>query len=282
MKIDLDTLLETRLLIQANSGGGKSWNIRKLLEDTHGKVQQIVLDIEGDFASLREKYDFILAGKGGDIEASPKTAALLAHKVLELNVSIIIDLYELKLAERIEFVAKFLESMIDAPKNLWHPVLVVIDESHIFCPQTGKCESSASVIDIATRGRKRGFCAVLATQRLSKLNKDVAAECLNKMIGRTGLDIDMRRASEELGLSKSKMTSLRDLEPGQFYSFGPAFSKKVELIKIGAVKTRHPKVGSRLGLYSPVPPTAKIRTILSKLAAPMLEKKSKIRKLKVV
>ena len=64
--LDLETLLETRLLIQANSGGGKSYLIRKILEVTHGRVQQIVLDLEGEFATLREKYDYILAGKEGD------------------------------------------------------------------------------------------------------------------------------------------------------------------------------------------------------------------------
>jgi len=43
--IDLNNLIDTRLLIQANSGGGKSYAIRKLLEETHGKVQHIVLDL---------------------------------------------------------------------------------------------------------------------------------------------------------------------------------------------------------------------------------------------
>jgi hypothetical protein len=47
---NLQSLLESRLLIQANSGGGKSYVIRKLLEETHGKVQQIVIDLEGEFA----------------------------------------------------------------------------------------------------------------------------------------------------------------------------------------------------------------------------------------
>lgn len=52
--IDLERLIESKLLIQANSGGGKSWTIRRLLEQSNGKVQQIVLDIEGEFGSLRE------------------------------------------------------------------------------------------------------------------------------------------------------------------------------------------------------------------------------------
>src|SRR6266576_5828106 len=85
--LDLPTLLDTRLLVQANSGGGKSWLLRRLLEQSQGKVQQIVIDLEGEFATLREKYDYILAAKGGDTPADPRSAALLARKILELNVS---------------------------------------------------------------------------------------------------------------------------------------------------------------------------------------------------
>ncbi len=62
--IDVDRLVETRMLLQANSGAGKSWAIRRLLEQTHGRCQQIVLDVEGEFYTLREKYDYILARAG--------------------------------------------------------------------------------------------------------------------------------------------------------------------------------------------------------------------------
>src|SRR6266849_8842621 len=92
--IDLSTLIDTRLLVQANSGGGKSWLLRRLLEQSHGKVQQIAIDMEGEFSTLREKYDYILAGKEGDTPADPKSAGLLARKLLELQASAIIDLYE--------------------------------------------------------------------------------------------------------------------------------------------------------------------------------------------
>jgi DNA helicase HerA-like ATPase len=190
---DLDILINTRLLIQANSGGGKSWCIRRLLEQSHGKVQQIVIDLEGEFSTLREKFDYVLAGKDGDTPADPRSASLLARKLLELNVSSIIDLYELDHFNRKRFVKLFLDAIVNAPKELWHPCLIVLDEAHVFCPEKGQSEAMSSVIDLATRGRKRGFCAVLATQRLSKLHKDAAAECNNKLIGRTGLDVDMKR-----------------------------------------------------------------------------------------
>ena len=78
VRIDLPTLLDTRLLVQANSGGGKSWLLRRLLEQSHGKVQQIVIDLEGKFSTLREKYDYVLAGKEGDTPADPRSAGLLA------------------------------------------------------------------------------------------------------------------------------------------------------------------------------------------------------------
>lgn len=265
-EIDLSKLIDSRLLVQANSGGGKSWLLRRILEQSHGKVQQIIIDLEGEFSTLREKYDYVLAGKGGDTPATPQSAGLLARKLLELNVSAIIDLYELPHHERKRFVRLFLESMVNAPKELWHPVMVIIDEAHVFAPEKGQSEAMEAVIDLATRGRKRGYCAVLATQRLSKLHKDAAAECNNKLIGRTGLDIDMKRAAEELGFTKKEQyLSLRSLAPGEFYAFGPALSTNVERVKVGDVQTSHPKAGSR-SLTKTVPPTNKIKKVLGKLA----------------
>lgn len=266
---DLDRLVDTRLLVQANSGGGKSWLLRRLLEQTHGYVQHLVIDPEGEFASLREKFDYVLAARsGGDTAADPRTAGLLAERLLDLKVSAILDIYELKPHERIAFVRRFLEALIDAPKALWHPALVVVDEAHVYCPQVGEAESAGAVKDLATRGRKRGFCALLATQRLSKLHKDAAAECNNKLIGRTSLDVDMKRAADELGLASRDEVTLRVLDSGQFYAFGPAFNKfpeGVRRVDVGLVDTTHPKAGARLAFSAP-PPTSKVKALLPKLA----------------
>lgn len=263
--LDLDRLIETRLLIQANSGGGKSWAIRRLLEQTHGRVQQIVLDVEGEFHTLREKHDYVLARpRDGDCVAHPKTAALLAEKALELGVSLIADIYELKAHERLAFARLFLSAIVNAPKRLWHPVLIIIDEAHIFAPQVTGAESGGAVIDLMTRGRKRGYCGVLATQRLSKLHKDAAAEAHNKVIGLTTLDVDRKRAGDELGFTtKEDVISLRNLEPGQFYAFGPALAKGVNLIRFGAVETTHPRPGQR-AMAAP-PPSEKVKAALAKL-----------------
>jgi hypothetical protein len=262
----LATLIDTRCLVQANSGGGKSWCLRRLLEQSHGSVQHLVLDPEGEFASLRERFDYVLAAKhGGDTAAEPRAAGLLAQRLLELGVSAIVDLYELKAHERVRFVRGFLEALVDAPKKLWHPALVVLDEAHVFCPQQGEAESASAVIDLCTRGRKRGFGSVLATQRLSKLHKDAAAELNNKLIGRTGLDVDVKRAADELGFTKERWRELRELEAGEFFVFGPAMSREVRKVRIGSVQTTHPKAGARLAFVAP-PPTDRIRALLPKLS----------------
>lgn len=265
--INLPALLESRMLVQANSGGGKSYLLRRLLEQTAPHVQQLIIDPEGEFATLREKFDYVIAAPhDGDAVASPKTAALLARRLLEAGVSAVLDIYDLKAHERHAFVRHFLTALVNAPRKLWHPVLLVIDEAHVYCPQTGSSEAAGAVIDVCTRGRKRGIGTVLATQRLSKLHKDAAAEMLNKLIGRTGLDVDVKRAADELGMtSREAMASLRSLDPGTFYVFGPALTPTVELVRIGPVSTTHPQSGHRL-MAAPPAPSPKVRASLAKLA----------------
>lgn len=277
ISIDLSTFIGTRALICANSGGGKSYAVRKLLEESHGKTMSIILDIEGEFKTLREKYDFLLIGDGGDVEIDINSAKLLPRKLLELNISTIIDISDLKRSERILYVKRFLEALMDCPRKLWKPCFVVLDEAHILAGQQGKQPSVSSVIDLMTRGRKRGFCGVLCTQRISKLHKDAVAECNNVLIGRTGLDIDMKRASEILGFtSKKDMLSLRDLDAGEFFVFGTAISRSVKKVKVGRVKTTHPKVGMDLKERI-VPPTKKIKNILSQLNELPQKAKTKIK-----
>lgn len=104
VSIDLDTLLRTRLLIQANSGKGKSWLLRRLAEQFFGKVQVLIIDPEGEFATLREQFDFVLVGKGGETAAHPRIAAMTAQRLLELRACAVCDLYEMKPSERHAYV----------------------------------------------------------------------------------------------------------------------------------------------------------------------------------
>lgn len=258
-------LLESRAVFLANSGGGKSYAIRRFSEEACEQVQTIIIDPEGEFASLREQYDFILAGKNADVPVEVRSAALLATRLLELGKSAVIDLYELHPQERQRYVKLFCEALINAPKELYHPVFIVLDEAHEYAPEGKPSEATYAVEALASKGRKRGYCLIPATQRISKLSKNISAECNNKLIGRASQDIDMKRAGDELGFTKERLKDLRLLKPGEFFAFGPAISDEVIKVKIGPVKTTHAKVGYKGTMKTP-PPSAVIKKVLGELA----------------
>jgi hypothetical protein len=271
--IDVDVLLRTRLLIQANSGGGKSWLLRRIAEQLFGQVPIVIIDPEGEFATLREKLDFVLVGKGGETPADLRSAGLVARRLLELGASAVCDLYEMRnVEERQSWVAAFLDALIDAPKQLWRSLVVMIDEAHIFAPEKGAGESVATdaVLSLATRGRKRGYCGVLATQRLGKLRKDAAAELQNVLIGQTFIDLDRERAAEALGIPRGGRVHFFDqvktMPPGQFFGFGRAISLEPVAIRVGSVRTTHPEPGSYKHAADPPPAPAAIRHLLPQLA----------------
>lgn len=268
-EIEINELVATRLLVTANSGGGKSVTLRKIMEETYGKVQHIIIDIEGEFSSLREKFDYLLVGEDGEIPCEIKTSEILARKILELKANVILDLSELKKNDRQIYVKRFLNSLIHAPKNLRNRALVFVDEAHHFAPESakGKSESTESVIDLMTRGRKRGLCGILSTQRISKLSKDAIAECQNMMIGRIFLDIDQKRAGETIGLtSKNDVRALRDLKAGEFYCVGSAFRHKgVIKTKVDWVKTSHPDRTKGIIEKIEIPTPDKIKAMVSEI-----------------
>ena len=272
-KMDIEVLLRTRLLVQANSGQGKSYLLRRLAEQLFGKVQLIIVDPEGEFATLREKFDFVLIGEGGDAPIHVPSAKLLAHRLLELRASAICNIYDgVAPAARHEWVRNFVDGLVESPKKLWHSCVVVIDEAHKFAPERKAGESCAleAVTKLASDGRKRGFAAVLATQRLAKLDKNVSAEMLNRLVGGTFEDVDIDRAVDLLGVARVEMhefrKALKVMEPGEFYAVGRAITKEMTLLKVGEVTTHHPDSGHGPQISEPPPPTKKVKELLAKLA----------------
>jgi len=273
IRLNLDVLLRTHLLIWASTGGGKSWLIRRLAEQLFGKVPVIIVDREGEFSTLREKFGFVLVGQGGETPTDVRSAKLVAEKLLELRASAVCDLYELKHETRHEWVKAFINGLVDAPKRHWGPTVIIIDEAHLFCPEKGQGESVAygAVADLAGQGRKRGFGIVLATQRLSKLSKNATGEMFNQAAGPTARQADRDRAAYEMGISDRKeikefSETLRRLEGGNFFFQGRAVAMDRVLVKVGPVETTHPEAGSTKFKAGPPPAPEQIKALLPKLA----------------
>ncbi len=259
--LDLEELLATRLLVQGNSGSGKSHLLRRLIEQSAPWVQQAIIDPEGDFVTLAERFGHVV------VDASAHTEAQLqrvADRVRRHRVSVVLDLEGLEVDMQMRAAAAFLGGLFDAERDYWYPMLVVVDEAQLFAPAAAgevsddaRKSSLGAMTNLMCRGRKRGLAGAIATQRLAKLAKNVAAEASNFLMGRTFLDIDMARAADLLGMDRRQAEMFRDLQRGHFVALGPALSRRPLPIRIGAVETAGRGGSPKLTPLPPAPEDAR-------------------------
>jgi hypothetical protein len=269
LELDLDRLIGSHACIVANAGGGKSGLIRRLLEATHGRIQHIVLDVEDEFYSLRERYEYVIAGgDGGDAPATLANAEALAIGALTHSFSLIVQLNDLGPDGAPRFVGRFLDSLITAPRDLWRPVLVVLDEAQRFAPSGGeRTEATHGVRALTGQGRKRGFTAILASQRIAKIDPNVRGDVNNWLLGRVGQAIDRNTMADALGFTaKEGRDRFPGLAPRSFWAFGPALADEPTLLRVTDVETTPVRPG-QAKVPTPPPPEA-LRAILAGLAAP--------------
>ena len=265
IRIDVEELLATRLLVQGNSGSGKSHLLRRLLEESSGLVQQVVIDPEGDFVTLTERFGHVVVDAAA---YSTIEIGRLGARIREHRASIVLALDGLDVEAQMRCAAQFLGALFDAPRERWYPALVVVDEAQVFAPSAAgevsdeaRRVSLAAMTNLMCRGRKRGLAGVIATQRLAKLAKNVAAEASNFLMGRTFLDIDMARAADLLGMERRQAEQIRDLERGHFLALGPAISRRPIAVKIGSVRTS--SRGASHGLLPlPSKPAEELQTLI--------------------
>src|SRR5215475_14308169 len=239
--LDLEELLATRLLVQGNSGSGKSHLLRRLLEQSAPWVQQAIIDPEGDFVALADRFGHLVINAEDHTERGLQVAG---ERARIHRVSTVLNLEGLDAENQMRRAAAFLGGLFEAARDHWYPMLVVVDEAQLFAPAVaGEVSDEArklslgAMTNLMCRRRKRGLAGVVATQRLAKLAKNVAAEASNFLMGRTFLDIDMARAADLLGMDRRQAEMFRDLKRGNFVALGPALSRRPLPIQIGSVET---------------------------------------------
>ena len=131
VRIDVQELLATRLLVQGNSGSGKSHLLRRILEESAVLVQQIVIDPEGDFVTLADAFSHVVIN-GGDYDE--REIAAMGARIREHRASTVLSLESLDIEAQMTCAAAFLNALFDAPREHWFPALVVVDEAQMFAP----------------------------------------------------------------------------------------------------------------------------------------------------
>lgn len=269
--LNVEELLATRLLVQGNSGSGKSHLLRLVMEGSAQLVQQIIIDPEGDFTGFATYGHTVIDAANPEMPLRD-----LAGHVRRQRVSAVLNLEHLEVGRQVEAAGEFLDGLFEVEREHWHPMMVVVDEAQLFAPQvtTGLGDAEKRTLQAMTnlmcRGRKRGMAGVIATQRLAKLHKNVAAECTNFLMGRTYLDIDMRRAADLLGIGRSDAEMFRALNTGEFIGLGPALTRTPTQIKVGQTQTKSRAQNARIeSAWSPKPLAIEVQVrggILGQLA----------------
>ena len=104
------------------------------------------------------------------------------------------------------------------------PTFIVVDEAHNFAPESSsdpmKNRVTARLMQIASEGRKYGLYLILATQRPTKLHRELVPECENACVLRLQSKKETDFASGILGLSNDEATQVPGFTLGQGVFFG--------------------------------------------------------------
>ncbi len=261
VEIDEKRLITERTFICSMTRYGKSYCLRKIAEESFGKVGIIIIDPEGEYTSLREKFPFLIIGK--DIPLNPDTAEFIAETVLKENLSIIIDSSTADTIDEQEFVKRFIDKFMDLELIKKKSYLFMIEEADEFAPEKGvyKSNSLRSVINLAKKGAKRGLGLILASQRPAMISKFVLSQCANQIIGHTEWSGDRKVLQQYLRIESEVINKIAEVKAGEFY-FKGNFIEKPQILKINPVETTH--LG---GTPTLSPPTTKeLKNIISKLS----------------
>jgi uncharacterized protein DUF87 len=242
--LDLEQLMGGGIVVQATRGAGKSYLVRRIAEQANGRLHQVIIDPDGEYLSLADCYEYVVVSSA---EALRIGGAALAIDLRTRRYDAVIDLSDAESEARTVFIADLCIGLVETPRALWHPLLLIIDEVQKILPKgdDGDVDKETrqraikKFADLMGRGRKRGLSTIVATNRISETATPAISKATSCLIGRTVFDRDIERAAFALGRSKGKTAGLRRLANGEFIGGGPAFGPATVRFTVAPVTSRH-------------------------------------------
>lgn len=156
-----------------------------------------------------------------------------------------------KLQEEIKELRDIMKSIEDKSRALAEPILMVVEEAHIFAPQGEHNDAVRILSRIAREGRKFGVGLGIVSQRPNKLNEDVLSQTNTKIILKIVNPKDqdyVLKASEQL--SSDLLADIASLGKGEAVIVGQAIALPA-LVKIYNFKERGGDYGGEdIGIVS--------------------------------
>ena len=211
LNLDLETLIGQCISILGIRGSGKSNTAGVIFEELlSNNYPMSIVDIEGEYFGLKERYEVLVVGRGEgvEIEIDADCAGEIAQVSMENNVPVVLDLSGFLSDERTEILKAYLDSLWNLAGKLRRPYIIGIEEAHEFIPQGVKNELKELIARVALRGRKRGLGAIIVSQRSAKVDKDVLSQAGMLLLHRVVHDVDMRVYAELLPWRKSEVKEI--------------------------------------------------------------------------
>jgi len=244
---DLELSVQDHLISQplAEVGirnSGKSYTAGRICEDLcEVKQPFIVVDPEGEYWTLKERYPVIVAAVGrpvgrpkgykADLIVTSENASLLAKRVVEKGYSLVLDLRNATLAESYAALANFLEALYQAEGQHNRPFVLIMEEAHVLVPEVGRVrlkeirDAQNKVIywtwEVAARGRHRGLGYVCIARRAAEVAKAVLSQCPTRVIFKLVDPADLSWLRES-GLTKEQIEAVQVLPQGKALVLGIA------------------------------------------------------------
>lgn len=177
--------LDKHIALLGGTGSGKTSTAKTAIVEpalTAGE-RVLVIDPTSAWWGLRLGKDgkakgfpiYIFGGDHGDYPLRARDAEILADAFGTSSDSAVFDTSLMTVAERTQFFTDFAEAIRRKNRG---PLKIVIDESHLFMPQSGAKSGGAVPAmlhagnNLVSLGRSRGLRITLISQRPAKLHKD--------------------------------------------------------------------------------------------------------------
>jgi hypothetical protein len=222
LRLDLSDFARTglRVGVWASSGRGKSFGVGVLCEELLAAgIPVVALDPEGEIYTLRERYRvLVLGGEHADLPlpAGEQAAALVLARALAEGLGLVLDLSDRPTSRaQQEAALPFLEQLWLLLSERRAPAALVVEEVHVFAPQSGASPASDILHRFAKQGRKRGAILVAASQRTQAVSKEFMSQLNFQAIG--GFEIERDYDAVKALVDGHPFEEFRSLPVGEFY-----------------------------------------------------------------
>lgn len=168
-----------RVAILGTSGMGKTNTLALIVEKVLPFMPSVIFDQHDEFWGLCEQYEILRVGKSPEsqIKAGPEQAAQIAEISHSKRLSVLVEMLDMTLQERQDFVETYCATIWQLNKRAKQPYAIVLEEAQNFIPEGRSTPAQEMMKQFALESRKFGFTMFISTQRSAEVSKTILGQC---------------------------------------------------------------------------------------------------------